>query len=194
MIVMGVDPGASTGVAVLEVDGRGGARWVDGRTVVSPDGACACEVMDIVARCRAEFVIIERPAGGIYQAARAAALLDSAVLAGMIEGRVMAWYGLADTSMPWRGTRAMHVTAPTWRGVLVGSQRATDQQIARMVAARVTGLPARTSVHVRDAIGCALWGAHPSSSRGDPRLMARPYQARLRGVAGRPARAAPGRS
>lgn len=148
MIVLGVDPGASTGWAMLACERGSRPVWLQGGTM---RGDIETEFSLLMRDLRADVLAVETPAGGIYGLARAEALLASAVLAGWLRGFAEGRDdGPADVC---------RLSATDWRRTVVGRPNATDQQIARTIAMIVDGLPRRTNAHVRDAVGVAIGAA-----------------------------------
>ena len=178
MIVLGVDPGATIGLALLDVP----AAWVRGaasrhgkaRVVavgsVRPEGASApmavrawlASALEKHPELGAELstvldvVGIERPSGYAYSAARVGPLLDAAWQGGEIVG----WAATAKLA-PTVAT----VPAGDWRRLVVGTPSARDAQVAVALESWVVGL-GRTNAHGRDAIGVAIGASLLPASDG----------------------------
>jgi Holliday junction resolvasome RuvABC endonuclease subunit len=146
MIVLGIDPsgGDNVGLAVIDTSGRR-PRWVLG-------GKCEARTMLSVAPFGPlDLVAIEVPSVGPRQAAKA--VLATAAEAGRIRGICEA-----------AGLRVVECYPIDWRRAIVGRTRrcgqlTIDAMTKRAVEMRVDGMPKRTSSHVRDAVGIALFGA-----------------------------------
>jgi Holliday junction resolvasome RuvABC endonuclease subunit len=164
MLILGVDPGRTTGWALLEV-GRAidGARvvraglfrfdedeqpeaWVPSRD--APELWAAAVESDVLAVESPDRCHVRAASGGVTPS--------------MVAGLLLA-KGLACVLSAVYPARAMHCPAETWRKVIVGRANASDAQIAaalaRLCRAGLLAMPSRTNAHVRDAIGVALWAA-----------------------------------
>lgn len=144
MIVIGFDPGATTGWAAIRIVGQRGI-YLDGGTVRGPEGLEGLELP------WAHFVVYEH-VSKIYRrddfgTGMATALGEASYLAGMIRG-----------IMRGRGIPSAPCSAAEWRKALVGKARASDAEIKATLMPRIAAAPARTNAHVRDAIGVALYG------------------------------------
>ena len=171
MIVLGIDPGATIGLALLDVP----AAWVRGAASRSgkarvvavgsarPEGAATqiavrawlasalekhpelgaepSTVLDVVG--------IERPSGYAYSAARVGPLLDAAWQGGELAG----WAANSHLA-----TTVATVPAGDWRRLVVGTPSARDAQVAAALGSWVVDL-GRTNAHGRDAIGVAIGAA-----------------------------------
>lgn len=155
--VLGLDP-STTGAhaVVLDVDEgalvtvAGGFSFVDAfDTVDSALGLLAY---------RFDLVVIERPAGFVYAAARAAALIDTAYQAGrfacMAQKMVPAD---AVVELPAQAWRAALLGRPRVRGQFAGT--AGDAAVKNAVLALVKDWPKTSNAHARDAAGVAIVGA-----------------------------------
>jgi Holliday junction resolvasome RuvABC endonuclease subunit len=90
-------------------------------------------------------VAVEVPDGFVHAKYRGPTLLATARVAGGL-----AWLAEGET------LRVIELPAAAWRQTLVGRPHAKDAVIKLAVERLVTGLPARTNVHVRDALGLAI--------------------------------------
>lgn len=143
--VLAFDPGpTSTGFAVVATVAVGNVRrhtYVDGGQCSStPEGFAA--VLEAFPGVR---VAIEQVAGYAYEQARSAQLIATARVGGLLEG-------LARSD----GRAVQTIAAGQWRKSLCGRSSADDATIKRAVGVFVVGLPKRTNVHVRDALGLAV--------------------------------------
>ena len=93
-------------------------------------------------------VAVETPKGYVFSPARGAQLLATARIAG-----ALAWMAQA------RHLRLVELSAGEWRKALCGRATADDHRVADAVAANVIDCPAKSNVHVRDALGLALVAA-----------------------------------
>lgn len=154
MITLGCDPGVYIGWAILDVDKRGTARWIDGGTYSQPEEVDELLCTFVLA---VELVVVEvgqtiygRAGFGTRMAGHLARM---SLVAGQILGFTTA-----------RGIRTSEVSAAEWRKALCGRHNATDTMVKQMARIRVRNLPKRTSVHCRDAAGCAIYGAMRSGN------------------------------
>lgn len=144
MRVLGVDPGATVGLCLLEV--RAGKAWWCGDDATRD--ALACDL------CRDELdlVVIEKigavfPKDG-FGVFMAQSLMRTAVICDRIRAHFEA-----------RRLRVLEVGASTWRKAVVGKGNASDSMVKAAIELVVTDWPKTSRNHVRDAAGCALWGA-----------------------------------
>jgi Holliday junction resolvasome RuvABC endonuclease subunit len=145
MRVVAWDPGPRWSgwcLAEMTAASRGRPVFVDGGKVRSiPE-----EIHRIIGRAGAGSVVgVETPTGYVHQHARGAALLETARVAGEIVGAAR-----------YCGHHVVEMAASSWRRALCGNGSAPDCTIARAVAMLATGLPVRTNVHLRDALGLAI--------------------------------------
>ena len=147
-VVLGLDPGPRlTGYGVLFSAGGTAQPKYLRAGVVESKGA---EIVDLIRYWIGQgytapfYVAVETPAGYIHEAARASALLETAKVAGMI---AEAARGL--------GVDVVSIPAARWRLTLCGKNNPKDATVKRAISVVVSGLPKRTNVHERDALGCA---------------------------------------
>ena len=57
------------------------------------------------------------------------------------------------------GLDVLEVTAAQWRRAVVGGKSPSDARIKAVVSRVVKGMPTRSNAHERDALGCAVFGA-----------------------------------
>lgn len=148
MIVLGIDPGKHTGIAVLELRGTQRPRWIAGETVEQD------QVSDWLKAYRPELVVVETPKS-IHRAQANVHLIATAILAG--EYRAMA---------EGANYRAIAISPEQWRASLIGVFRKgkIDGRVKEMLERIVEGLPS-TNNHVRDAAGAAIVGANRAARR-----------------------------
>jgi Holliday junction resolvasome RuvABC endonuclease subunit len=160
MRCIGLDPGVHLGWAVLEsVDGpRGGSyrpRFVDGGVLegdhLEVDVARLLDRQVRWSRPQPLVVAVESVEGYAHdRPGRSARVLskrlhECAHLAGVIEG--------ISLGMSLRVARA---PASIWRKRVCGKGSASDVAVKAALGVLVADLPTRTSVHLRDAAGCAF--------------------------------------
>ena len=145
MICLAFDPGPKTcgfALAKLKPEMRGRPMFIGGGKVDSDH-----ETISICLRDHREvdIVAVETPAGYVHEHARGAQLLETRGEASMIAAiaRVI-------------GLLVVEMTAGEWRRQLTGKSNASDAVIARACAMLASGLPKRSSVHTRDALGLAI--------------------------------------
>lgn len=147
MIVLGYDPGASLGYALVDTGEPPRVIWCGAASRDAVDLARALDTgvtVDLVAIERVETV---------YSRARFGASMATAlVAAARVEQR------LADCAER-RGWPVLYVTAGDWRRAIAGSRTASDARIKRALTLRFGDVLPRTNAHARDAIGVALYGA-----------------------------------
>lgn len=146
LYVLGVDPGATTGLALIRLD-NAGATWLGDESTRRDPGASSLmadhlELLDLVA--------IES-VRSVYPRARFAAHMATCIarasrVAGEIAGAARA-----------HGIEVVDVTAEEWRKALCSSRQATDAMVSTVIRSRVSDWPTRSNAHVRDAAGVALF-------------------------------------
>lgn len=145
MKVMGFDPGANTGVCLLEAEPRGRFAW-------RHHGVYREEILDVLATLleahRPDLVAVETPEGYIHEHKRGRDLLAAAVLAGELAGRAHAM-----------GYRVEKASPQLWRSMLCSDGSAKDPAIKAMVLVRAREVPRQTSSHARDAACVAMFCA-----------------------------------
>lgn len=146
MLVLGIDPGATIGLALIEVPARGRPRWVwhgDTRDHDDPV-AWAMDASAIVPQA----IAIEELDGYVYEQARGAALIKTARLEGRIVVQVTAL-----------GFTPVGMSRAQWRRAICGNGQANDARVKAALSLQVLDMPKRTNAHVRDAAGVAIVGA-----------------------------------
>ena len=149
-MILGIDPAprdGSLGWALLHAERGEPAVWQAGGT------RPVAEARALLAAHPAATLAVETPSGYVWHYERGAALLATAEIAGFLQGLAAA-----------EGRICVTPSAQDWRRVVVGRAAATDDEVREAVRRHVRQLPTRTSVHVRDAAGCALavgWGWRP---------------------------------
>lgn len=148
--VLGIDPGATIGVAMLDVGSARAslvacAKWDDGN-----DESLVETALRAIVHGGPEIVAIER-----VSAVHGAARMGSSYAEGLARcnwiGGLLA--GLAHA----RGKRVVTCSAAEWRSALCTSRVASDGEVKQMVRIRVPNWPAKSNEHERDAAGVALW-------------------------------------
>jgi hypothetical protein len=162
MIILGID--APQGWCCLDVDrGRGkllGLGSLD-------DGREADELTGYIARFRPAIIVIER-AMKVYAHGRGDAKeahIRREVAAGLIATAEVA--GEMKHACRIAGIRCTMTDADTIRramGIKGKDRTEKDRSVASVIGIRVSGWPARTNTHERDAALAALWGQIPMSA------------------------------
>jgi len=147
MILVALDPGPTMcGHARVRIEGTR-ATYVEGGLVNA-----TLEGIEQLLRI-ADAVAVEVPRGYIFQPARGAQLLATAHIAGGI-----CWMAQS------RGLPLVEFTGQEWRRGLTGKgSRVSDHMVKDAVESAVIGVPSKTNVHVRDALGLAVvaaWRLH----------------------------------
>lgn len=124
---------------------NGVAQYKNAGVIVSTHAAINLLLSNTVFESRG-VVAIEMPAGYAYQQCRIPGLLATARVGGMIEACAIAMLGVP----PWI------ISASEWRKIVVGIGNPTDKQVEHAVWTNLPGMPAKSNVHTRDAMGCAL--------------------------------------
>ena len=147
MIVLGVDPGSSaSGWARVDVRGGNGlpvtVTYVSSGNALSKPSSLSplMDGADVVGCEKLEGVTYPAKGPGIVSA-----LIASSYVAGLVSGIAAA-----------RGIRCIDMPAVQWRRIVIGKPNANDALVKDVVHRLVIGLPKRTNVHVRDALGVAL--------------------------------------
>jgi hypothetical protein len=157
VIVLAADVGATTGLALLELqDGR--PTWLDGMStrglfvdgprLIATPRECFADLGNV------DCVVVEVP-GNIQSGGKSTGaglsigkhLIASAEQAGLLLGWAQA-----------HRVPTLRATAHVWRKAVVGKGNATDAEVKVAVTRQVAGLPERTNAHVRDAVGLGVWG------------------------------------
>lgn len=154
MIILAFDPGTnSTGWAVVDV--RGGrslslpitTTFFDAGNIPSEPDA----IEAVIGTTSGAIIAIEKLEGGAFvnpsrgAQALVSNLLASSNVAGMIRGLAYA-----------HRRTIVEMSAKAWRKLVCGNGSATDPMIKSAVMRLVHGLPTRTNVHIRDAVGLGL--------------------------------------
>lgn len=147
MRVLGIDPGKTVGLALLDV-GASQARFLDASALDAAllDGplmfATFAPAPDLVAIEKVEHVHGSDRMGSSY----AEGLARAAWVGGELAAAARA-----------AGLRVITVEASAWRRAIVGSRTASDATIAKAIRLRVPTWPSKSNAHQRDAAGVALW-------------------------------------
>ena len=156
LIVIGFDPGSHS-CGWSRIDVRGSApdpvvcTFLEGGSVNSAWFDVDHLLRALAADHNGTLVAIEWLEGIAYPCKHAnvvSGLIASAAAAGIVEGTARAM-----------GLNTSRVPAVKWRGLVCGRPNANDALVKAALEARVVGMPKRSSVHVRDAIGCAVGAA-----------------------------------
>lgn len=148
-LIVSFDPGPSEcGYAIVAPVGRRARYVIAGMVTSSVDG-----IMNVLRFGNVERVVIERPRGYIHATYRGPTLLDTAFVAGLIEG-IARSIGLEVRSM----------SAEQWRRALTGSATATDAVIEGVVRPNVIGMPRVSNPHSRDSLGLAVFACWCAST------------------------------
>jgi Holliday junction resolvasome RuvABC endonuclease subunit len=144
--VLGVDPGACAGLALVNVNQRGEAGFILGASTRIP----LDEVALWLEAYRPDLLAIESVTT-VYSRSRFGASMAQALMASAkLTGRIL-------QMAQGMGIATAEATAHEWRGSLIGMRAATDAQIKSVLMRRVALMPKRSSAHVRDAIGVAVF-------------------------------------
>jgi Holliday junction resolvasome RuvABC endonuclease subunit len=140
-MIVAFDPGPKT-IGWASVEGRGPsvAYRAGGMLASRRDAARA-----LLEEHRPAAVAVEVPDGFVHAKYRGPTLLATARVAGGLS-----WLAEGE------GLLVVELPAAAWRQTLVQRPHAKDAVIKLAVERLVTGLPARTCVHVRDALGLAV--------------------------------------
>jgi Holliday junction resolvasome RuvABC endonuclease subunit len=141
--ILGVDPGATIGLALLEVEPRGRFRWVDHDAVRSENILAIWP--DLLRGFGAAAIAVETPEGYVHEHQRGKHLIATAVLAGELGGRAHGY-----------GYNVLRASPQECREALCGDRSANDASVKAVVLLRARAVPARTSEHVRDAALTAM--------------------------------------
>lgn len=155
MIILAIDPGPTfCGFAAVRSVATIRPLFLRGGKIESHVGAfeALLKTVDPMRVNVAEEVrvAVERPAGAVYDAFRGATLLGTANVAGGV-----AWVSRS------LGMSVEEIPAQTVRKVLLGgrgkvAKGQTDRAIKEALPSFVSGMPARTNDHVRDALALAV--------------------------------------
>lgn len=165
MIVIGVDPGRSTGWAMLDcskskatVIRHGVLEFGEDETpeAWASDGSADQWVGGFFGVCDAFTLAVESPA--VVRPRAASGGVTPSMTTGLLFTKGVA-VALAASSARWCAFR--HCEAAAWRKRVAGKPNASDTEVKaallRLVrVGQLAELP-RTNCHVRDAIGVALW-------------------------------------
>lgn len=152
LVVLGLDPGSTTGFALVDTSSRGTTVLACGATrsprLVGSHGAVWLDGQPL--RCWPALVAIETVTAVVPRArfgpGMATALVGAADVAGQLAG--------AATAL---GLPVLRVDAATWRQAITGHRQASDAAIRRALSRRLGDALPRTNAHARDAIGLAIY-------------------------------------
>jgi len=145
-LALGIDPGATTAWALLEV-GAARASFVSKGSTTAGVAICALEQ---IMRDHRPLVAIERVVNVHGSARMGSSYAEGLVHAAWIGGELA---GIAHVI----GCRVETVQAGVWRQALCTSRVASDGEVKQMVRLRVPDWPPKSNEHERDAAGVALW-------------------------------------
>jgi len=154
VIVLGVDPGKTTGLAVLEFKGTR-VSYVEHATATDPIAVVLCDMFDRgdLADGKLDLVAVE-----IAERANNRARFGPSMATGLLQANEAGnELLLALVRAGYTGATAK-VTAANWRRFLCRRGSASDARIAAAVTRTVRGWPARSNEHARDAAGVAMYG------------------------------------
>lgn len=146
MRVMGIDPGATHGAALIELpEGRGQADYIEHASTRDLD-----ELLRLLTAWEPELVGCESVTT-VYSRARFGA--------GMATALLNAERAVGDLRNECRKLAVpfVSVRAAAWRKLLTGNGSVGDQYIKSAVMLWVRGWPKRSNAHARDAAGVAFW-------------------------------------
>lgn len=144
MRAIGIDPGAETGIAVMELRPGARFRWLD-HVRLNPK-APALHLALLINIWTPDVVAVEVPSGYVFEHQRGKDLLATGVLAGELIDR-------ARTS----GVEVVRASASTWRKALTGKGNAGDDLVRTALERRTDNMPKRSNEHARDAAGVAAY-------------------------------------
>lgn len=152
MIVLGIDPGATVGLALIEVPPVGRPKWLWHGDTRRVQRAIVSAMYDASAslgvRVPVDAIAIEEVRGYVYEKQRGAELFKTSQREGRLIEQAES-YGLAP----------IMVSRADWRKALCGNGSADDAKVKRALELQAVGMPKRTNAHVRDAAGVAIVGA-----------------------------------
>ena len=153
LVVFGADPGAVTGWCALAIDGRR-AVFLDGGT--DRDVWVIAGILDA---CRPDLFALETVLS-VYPRARFGPAMATAIKdTGTREGILLA------TANRLR-VPTVSCTAAEWRKATVDSATADDARIKARLVPQIENFPGRSSNHLRDAAGVALFAARKARVDG----------------------------
>ena len=150
MIVLGLDPGVTTGWARVRLEHGKRPVVLDCGTFRSESARHAGKQFEVaLAALPTSTLYAIETLAGIAFPAKGGGIVGALIAAAKVEERLRV---LAEQSAH---GGVYDLTAHQWRQAVVGKRAATTQQIADALALRVV-MPKRTNAHVRDAIGVAV--------------------------------------
>jgi GNAT superfamily N-acetyltransferase len=138
--VLGLDPGGLTGWTILDFNGY--------RPCFVSGGAVAPDGLHSIDYASADWIAMEAVEEVYRRHGFGTQMATGIAGATRVEGRIIE---IAKA----KGLRLEMCTGNEWRRMVVGEFN--DPAIRRMVLLRVDRLPKRTNVHMRDAMGTALF-------------------------------------
>lgn len=150
MIVLGLDPGATTGWARVLLEYGKRPKVLDCGTFRAPTARVGGESFAAVLKKEEPCTVFAvETLAGIAFPTKGGGIVGSLIAAAKVEERLRCYA----ERFPHGGVHDL--TAHQWRQALCGKRAATSHQIADALALRVQ-MPKRTNEHVRDAIGIAV--------------------------------------
>jgi Holliday junction resolvasome RuvABC endonuclease subunit len=144
--VLGVDPGAEAGVALVNVNQRGEAAFILGASTRAP----LSDVESWLESYRPDLLAIESVTQ-VYSRQRFGSSMATALLASSkLVGHLLQMAKGMDIA-------TAEATAHEWRSKVIGKRNASDAEIKAALMQRVALMPKRSSSHMRDAIGVAVF-------------------------------------
>lgn len=141
-IYVGIDPGPKrSAFAAVQFDELSSFKVLDCDMFGIEKGRYIADGWD-----HETIVAIESVEGYAWKPERSAALIQTAFVAGNIEGKLSSRF------------RTVLISARRWRHIVCGSPTASDDYVKRTLKAILGTLP-KTNVHTRDAIGVAIAAA-----------------------------------
>jgi len=160
-IVLGVDPGATTGFAHLAFYPRAAPVPLDVWDTAGDEEAIASFRLMLDGLDPVRTIIAIETVHAVHGSER----MGSGYATGLVRSNHLA--GIFEGIATERSFRVVRVIAGHWRKALAGSSRADDAAVARMVRLRVPSWPAKSNEHQRDAAGVALFvGLNPALHGG----------------------------
>jgi Holliday junction resolvasome RuvABC endonuclease subunit len=144
--LIGLDPGATMGMALIHLDTQSRPAFILGAATREP----LDDVASWLETYKPDLLAIESVTT-VYSRSRFGASMAQALMASAkLTGRIL-------QMAQGMGIATAEATAHEWRGAIIGKRNATDKQIKAALMQRVALMPKRSSAHVRDAIGVAVF-------------------------------------
>jgi Holliday junction resolvasome RuvABC endonuclease subunit len=151
--VLGLDPGADIGWAILDVGTSTAEPVWTGTASARTDAEIKAAwhlLLEVIDTHHPRLVAIER-----VERVHGTPRMGSSYAQGLARA---AWIGGGLCALVRsKGLEPVTVEAPVWRLELVGIRSATDREVKEMLSTRCPHWPARSNAHERDAAGVALF-------------------------------------